>query len=208
MKEWETSTNRAAMSVQVAMESLKQALKDAFDQWAQGMGQGIASAIVYSKSIKQAMEAATASTLESLGARALTNAIYYMADGFGLLASQMYEPAADAFTAAAIFGSVGVGAAIAGRAMTPKQAQGAGAGAGQAPGMTPGSGGVSRGSGGGYGSGGGNGQQAPHATVNIYGHVIGTSGISELTSMINDAVLNQDVTLTSTNTKTGVQVTR
>jgi uncharacterized protein (DUF927 family) len=45
-------------------------------------------------------------------------------------------------------------------------------------------------------------------TVNVWGHVVGTSGISELASMMNDAVLNQDVTLTATNTKTGAVVTR
>jgi hypothetical protein len=207
-KQWSTSTNQSLDMVKLSLNALDQMGQQAFDHMAEGMGAGIANAIVYSKSIKQAMEAAAASTLESIASQCIIQAIYATGWGFLDLAEQDYEGAASAFTAAAVFGSIGVGAAIAGRAMTPKQAQGAGAGAGQAPGMTPGSGGVSRGSGGGYGSGGGNGQQAPHATVNIYGHVIGTSGISELTSMINDAVLNQDVTLTSTNTKTGVQVTR
>jgi hypothetical protein len=51
-------------------------------------------------------------------------------------------------------------------------------------------------------------QQGPHITINIAGHIVGQSGISELTGMINDAVLNQDVTLTATNTRTGAQITR
>jgi hypothetical protein len=45
-------------------------------------------------------------------------------------------------------------------------------------------------------------------TVNVMGHCVGWTNISELTSAMNDAVLNSDVVLTSTNTKTGGQVTR
>jgi len=45
-------------------------------------------------------------------------------------------------------------------------------------------------------------------TVNVWGHVFGVSGIQELASAMNDAVLNRDVTFTATNTKTGVVVTK
>jgi len=40
----------------------------------------------------------------------------------------------------------------------------------------------------------------------VYGHVVGTSGVAEFAGMLNDAVMNSDVQLTATNTKTGVQV--
>ena len=43
--------------------------------------------------------------------------------------------------------------------------------------------------------------------MNVYGHVIGPSGVSELGNMISDAVLNKDASLTASNTKTGKQVT-
>jgi hypothetical protein len=46
----------------------------------------------------------------------------------------------------------------------------------------------------------------PHITVNVYGHVVGTSGVAEFAGMLNDAVLNQGVTLTATNTTTGRQI--
>jgi hypothetical protein len=45
-------------------------------------------------------------------------------------------------------------------------------------------------------------------TVNVWGHVVGVSGVSQLASMLNDAVLNSDVQLTATNTKTGAVVVR
>ena len=47
-----------------------------------------------------------------------------------------------------------------------------------------------------------------HVTVNVYGHIYGTSGVAEFAGLLNDAVLNGDVPLTATNTKTGVQVIR
>jgi hypothetical protein len=55
---------------------------------------------------------------------------------------------------------------------------------------------------------GGGGQQNPNVVVNVEGHLVGWTGISELTSAINDAVLNRDVQLTATNTTTGQQVVR
>jgi len=44
--------------------------------------------------------------------------------------------------------------------------------------------------------------------LNVYGHVFGMNGAQELANMMNDAVLNQGVTLTATNTTTGKQIQR
>jgi hypothetical protein len=205
LKQWQTSTNQSVEMVKLSMTALDQVAKEAFDHMAQGMGGGIANAIVYSKSIGQAMQAAAASTLESIAAQCLIQAVYSTAWGFYDIAVGNFTGAAAAFEAAALFGSVGVGAAIAGRAVAAGQEQSAGAGKASMP---PGTGGVSgSGSGGGYG-GGMSQQRTPHLTVNVYGHVVGVAGVAQLAGMLNDAVLNQDVTLTATNTRTGAQVTR
>ena len=205
LKQWQTSTNQSTMLVKVTLESLKEQGQKTFEQLAQGMGSNIAHAVIYSKSIGEAMKAALESTLESLAAQAITYAIYATALGFLDLAEGNEVGAAAAFQSAAIWGSVGAAAAVAGRAMAGSPASTGGSGSG-APGV------------GQYGS-----QTAarqsdmagspppasaggPHVTVNVYGHVVGTSGIAELAGMLNDAVLNSDVTLTATNTTTGVQV--
>jgi hypothetical protein len=96
-----------------------------------------------------------------------------------------------------MFGLVGAAAGVAGRAI-PGGSGGAG-----------GSGGSSSGSGSSSDRGASTGMTAaptntgPHVVVNVMGHVYGSNGIQELASALNDAVLNRDVTLTATNTKTG-----
>lgn len=202
MKQWATSSNQSAMLVQVSMENLKEMSQQAFDQMAQGMGAGIANALVYSKSIGAAMEAVLKSTLESLAARAFTEAIFSTAWGFMDLAEGNAAGASAAFTAAAIFGAVGAAAGVAGIAVP------GGSGAtGTSAGASAGSG--SSGSGQGAATGVTAAPAAgPHVTVNVQGHVFGVSGVQELASAINDAVLNRDVTLTATNTKTSQVVTR
>ena len=203
-REWASSTNQSSMMVRVALEGLEEQGVKTFESLAQGMGSNIASAAVHSKSIQAAMKAELESTLENLAAQGITYAIYSTALGFTRLAQHDAAGAASAFTAAAIWGSVGAAAAVAGRAMAGG-ASGASGGAGSGASAQTGaqerdaqSGAVPANS-----QAGG-----PHVTVNVWGHVVGTSGISEFASMLNDAVLNQDVTLTATNTKTGTQVTR
>jgi hypothetical protein len=200
-REWAQSATQNLMMVRVTMEGLQETGTKLFESMSQGMSGAIANAIVYKKSIGEAMEAAMASTLESLAGQAITYGIYATALGFLDLAEGNYEAAGNAFTSAAIWGTVGAAAGIAGRAMTPSSAASGGAGGlgTQAAAMSA------------YGA---NNQAIPaqqqRGGVNVYiaGHVIGNSGVSELAGMLNDAVLGQDVTLTATNTRTGVQVTR
>lgn len=214
-KEWATSQQQAHMMVRVSLESLKESGQQAFGQMAEGMGSAIAQSLVYSKSLGDAMRQALAQTLESISARAMVQAIYSAALGFLCLAEGDFSGAASAFEAAAIFGSVGVAAGVAGRAAAGSQSQAGGAGA-------AGRGGSGSGPGvGQYGSqtaarqademgvaAPGSGPGGPHMTVNFYGHVLGTSGASEVCSMLSDAVMNSNATLTATNTKTGKQVTQ
>lgn len=202
-REWAQSLNQSHMLVRASLEGLKEAGQQTFEHLAQGMGSNIANARVYKKSIGEAMKAAAASTLESLAAESITYAIYSTALGFLRLAQHDYEGAGNAFASAAIWGSVGAAAAVAGRAIAPAQggqAGSTGAGAGQ---TIPAGAGTAPGD-----SGAGAGQSSPHVTVNVWGHIFGVSGIQEVASALNDAVLNKDVTLTATNTKNGVRVTK
>lgn len=201
LREWVTSTHQATLLVKVSLESLKQIGKETFDEFSRAMGGNIAQAIVYSQSIGQAMRAALASTLESLAAQSLMQAIYATAIGFLRLAEWDYPAAEAAFTAAGIFASVGIGAALAGRAIAPKQLTGAGA---------SGSGAGASGSGAGAGSdsgasgGAGNGQPKTSLSIHVYGNVYGRNGAQELVDMINAQVYENDASLLATHTREGV----
>lgn len=195
LDEWADTENQAAMMLAVTYASLGNTMQRAFAQFAQGMGQNIAHAIVYSKSIGEAMRAAAAATLQSIAAESLVNAIYSAALGFLSLAKHDYPAAAAAFKAAGLFGGVGVVAAIAGRAIAPKEESGTGAGAGA---------GAAAGAGGGTAAASSLQSAAPSGpriSIVINGHIIGQSGIEELTSMINDAVQSRDVRLVATQTR-------
>ena len=198
LREWAGSSNQSLMMVRVSLQGLRDEGQRAFEGLAQGMGQNIANAFIYRKSIGEAMRAAVASTLESLAAESLTWAIYSTALGFTRLAQHDGPGAASAFTAAAIWGSVGAAAAVAGRVVAPPQsatAAAAGAAGSTAAGTTT-------------SAATGAGTAAPHVVVNVMGHVFGISGVEQLAAAINDAVLNRDVQLTATNTTTGLVVIR
>jgi len=206
MKEWATSSNQSLLMVKVALESMDEMAQKAFQQMAQGMGAGIAHAMIYEKSIGAAMKAAMVATLESLAGQAYAHAIYSLALGFLDLATGDEAGAVAAFEAAALFAAVGTASALIGRAMGPGASGGAGSGAGSSkPSQTSQQASASRDQQlGAVGAPGG--ASGPHVTVNVWGHVVGTSGVSELCGMLNDAVMNQGSTLTATNTTTGKQV--
>jgi len=202
LREWAYSSQQSLMMVRVASESLKEMALSAFGSFGQAMGQNIASAIVYKKSIGEAMRAAAAESLAALSARALTEAIFSTAYGFILLAQRDFTGASQAFTAAAMFGAVGVAAAVAGRAIAPSQA-GAAGGRAEAGGA-----GAATGIGGGAGGAAGAGRGETRVAIYIQGHVIGPSGIEELTDIINEAVVGRDVRLIATGVKYGGTVAR
>ena len=129
------------------------------------------------------MRAALASTLEAIAAESLIQAIYASAIGFMRLAQHDYPAAGSAFTAAALFGSVGVAAAVAGRAIAPSQSGAGASAAGADRAIGAGSSGAQDGS---------NPQQGPHVTINLNGHVYGRSGIEEVCELINEYVGEAD----------------
>jgi hypothetical protein len=206
LKEWQSSTNQSAMMVKVALEGLKEMAKQAFGEMAQGMAGAIAQGLVYEKSIGKAMEASLKSTLASLSAEAYVRSIYSLALGFFDLAQGNAAGAAAAFEAAALFAAVGTAVGFAGRAIPGGGA--GGTGGAETSGNRDATGAGGRGSGDStdsqmYASAG---RRGPSVTVNVFGHVVGTSGVAEFAGLLNDAVMNQGVTLTATNTTTGRQV--
>jgi hypothetical protein len=206
LKEWQTSSNQSSMLMRVTMEGLKETAQQTFDSFATGMASSTIAAFIHSKSIKEAMKAEAESVLENLSTQAAAYAIYCLALGFQRQSEYSPMSASQAFTAAAIWGSIATVSAVAGRAVAGPAA-GASGGAGTAAGGQ--AGGASTGSAAAAGaSAGAGGPGGPHVTVNVWGHVVGVSGVSQLAGMLNDAVLNSDVQLTATNTKTGAQVVR
>lgn len=216
MQQWATGMSMAALLVKASLSGLQDTGAQAFQQLSGGMGMNIAHAIVYGDSISKAMRQALAATLESIAAESMVRAIYATGLGFLDLALGDFEAAGNAFAAAALFGSVGAAAAVAGRAVAGPQGGPGGPGMGYGGSGGPGVGqfgsdaaarerntaaAVQPGATAAYGAG-------PHVTVNVQGHVFGPGGEAELCRMLTDAVMNRGATLTATNSKTGVQVTR
>jgi hypothetical protein len=202
-REWAESLNQSALMVKFSLTALKQEAEDAFSGFSKGMSGNIAQAIVYSGSIKQAMQTAAASALESLAAESIGQALFATALGFLRLAQYDGAGAASAFEAAELFGSIGLASAVAGRAIAPPSASaGAGAGSTAAAGAGPSS----------------NQSVLPtnsaaastdrsRVTVNVYGHVFGFSGVEELAGALNDAVSQRDVRLIATQVKQATRAT-
>jgi hypothetical protein len=201
LREWMQAFNQAILMVRVAIESLNEDLQHFFVNYSDAMAQNITQAVVYRKSIGEAMAEATKAALAQLAAEAYVQAIYATALGFLRLAMWDFSGAAAAFEAAAIFATVGTAAALAGRAIPSSQNGGKAGGAGEAGGGAGGPGGTS----GGTAAAGGS---AGTVIININGHVVGRTGIEELTDMINEAVQDRDVRLIATATRQAGTVTK
>ncbi len=197
-KEWANSTNQSMMMVRVSLEAMKEMGQQAFQSFAQGMGSNSADAIVYSKSIGQAMQAALASTLESLAAQSISYAIYSTGLGLLRLAQYDYVGASNAFAAAAEFGILGVATALAGRAIAPSQSTAAGSSSAANSAASPASSSATTGAS----------TNTPMVSVYVYGHVYGTSGVDQLAALLSDAVRHRDVKLISSQTKNAAVVIR
>jgi len=192
LREWSESANRSTIMVRVSMETLRQSAQRTFTTFAQGMGQNIANAIVYRKSIGEAMRAAAAETISAFAAEAMIAAIVASGYGFYYLARQMYTSAANAFIAAGVFASVGTAAAVAGRAIAPKEStSNSSSTASSASSSSTSTSSTS------------STEETAKTRVSIVinGHVIGRTGVEELAEIINDAVINRDVRLVATQTK-------
>jgi hypothetical protein len=102
-----------------------------FKSMGNAMGQMIESWVLYGNVGPNAIRKMVAAVLAALAAEAAVKAIFQLAEGFAKLAGFMPGPAALHFKAAALYGAIAVGAAVAGRAVAGSTfSQGAAAGGG------------------------------------------------------------------------------
>lgn len=93
---------------------------NAFEAFADALGSVVQQWVLTGNTGPAVMKKILAATLATIAAEAAVRAIYETAMGFAALFLNPAEAAAH-FTAAALFGSIAVGAALAGRAIAPKQ---------------------------------------------------------------------------------------
>jgi hypothetical protein len=98
------------------MSDLGQMTNDAFGQMAAGLGSLVEQWVLTGTLGPDALKKMTASVLANLAAQSATYAIFELAKGFAALFWNPAEAAAH-FTSAALFGSIAVGAGLAGRAI-------------------------------------------------------------------------------------------
>jgi hypothetical protein len=102
--------------------------KDDWQALSTAYGDAIAQAISAGTNIGAALKKATEAELEAIASKAMTQAIYYTGLGFAALAGFEEEAASNYFAAAAILGSIGVGAGVAAHAMGGGASGGSGGG--------------------------------------------------------------------------------
>jgi len=202
--QWANDAKLQISTVEIALLEFREAGQEAFGQLSRGMASSIADAMVYEKSIGKAMAAAAKSALASIAAEAIVRAIYCTALGFLRLAQHDYVAAGQAFTSAAIWGTIGGVAAAVGRAIpggeavTRPEAGGtlSPAAAGAPVRLAPGAASAAA------REATGQGQQGPaQVTIVIQGDYLATpQSADHLIGVINDAVQNRDVRLVSTHT--------
>jgi len=107
----------SAPTVTSTITSIGQMFQNAFQGMANALGQVVQQWVLYGDTGPNVMRKILASALASIAAEAAVRAIYSAALGFFYLATGNYQAATNAFIAAAVFGSIGVGSALAGRAV-------------------------------------------------------------------------------------------
>ena len=200
LAQWANDVKIQVTTTRAVFVMLKDTVREMEAGMAQALGQSIAAAIVYQKSIGAAMAAAVKAELAGIAGRALVKALWETAEGIACLATWNFAAAALHFKAAAIYGVVGGVAAGMGRAIPGGEYGGGGGGyaAGPAygpartaapPALAPGAAGGGR-----FSEGG--------VTVIFQGPVYGgKAGIHELVTDISQAVERQGARLISTESK-------
>ena len=113
MENWSQNFARNVLVAQTSVTGFQGAAEKAFGSLSQGMTKQTAHTTLYSKSVSEGMEKALKSTVTAITSEAVVRAIYNTGLGFYFLAIQAYDQAAQAFQAAAVFGSVaGVAGAV------------------------------------------------------------------------------------------------
>lgn len=126
----------AITSMDDVMKQLGQTAEDVFMQFGQGLGDMLGQWVLLGDQADISMKKMTASILAGVASQAATLAIFHVAMGIAALTpwgAAMYGPAPLHFKAAAVWGALAVGAALAGRAVAGdsfKNERGGGAGGG------------------------------------------------------------------------------
>jgi len=136
---WSSEFLTQSSAVGSALLSLGQTAGFAFDRFSEGLGRNVATALVYSQSMSEALQRALKSTTASIAAEAVVQGLRSTALGFYLLAIGDFAGAGSAFESAAVWGSIGGVAAGVGAGISTSGASGGRTAAG-----------YSRGWGGGY----------------------------------------------------------
>ena len=190
MENWSQNFARNVLVAQTSVTGFQGAAEKAFGSLSQGMTKQTAHTTLYSKSVSEGMEKALKSTVTAITSEAVVRAIYNTGLGFYFLAIQAYDQAAQAFQAAAVFGSVaGVAGAVgqafsgsAGGTAAGPRTSGAKVGASQPAAAKPAS------------------SSAPGGNLTVM--VVGESqAASWLTHVINTGVEQHDLRLVASHTK-------
>ncbi|HEV2492153.1 MAG TPA: hypothetical protein VG204_03680 [Terriglobia bacterium] len=183
---WTQNFTEQMNVAQTSMNAFKSTSDTMFGGLATGMTRTIANAATYSKSIGDAVDKALKSTLAAITGEAVVRALYNTGLGFYFLAIQAYDQAAQAFEAAAVFGSI-AGAAGALASAVPGGATGGSAKAKSA--------GTAR-------SATSSTNAAASAGSNLTVMVVGEAQAATwLTQVINTGVENYDLKLVASHTK-------
>ena len=185
---WTQNFTEQLNVAQTSMNAFKSTSDTMFGGLATGMTRTISNAVTYSKSIGDAVDKALKSTLSAITGEAVVRALYNTGLGFYFLAIQAYDQAAQAFEAAAVFGSI-AGAAGALASAVPGGATGGSAkakSAGTARSATSST------------SAGASGSAGSNLTVMVVGEA---QAATWLTQVINTGVENYDLKLVASHTK-------
>jgi hypothetical protein len=110
-----------AGDVHMATMDIQQMGLDLFDNMIDALQNAIERWLLYGESVGKALKMALAQELAHIAARAAIKALEATAEGFILLAFGQYDKAASAFTAAALYAALAIGAGLAAKALAPKQ---------------------------------------------------------------------------------------
>ncbi|HNU06375.1 MAG TPA: hypothetical protein PKO33_01335, partial [Pyrinomonadaceae bacterium] len=120
MKSWKgllTTVLGDAPTLKSALGDIGAMFVRMFDQMAEAIGQVVQQWVLYGETGPAVMRKILASALATIAAESAVRAIKSLAWGFFFLATHQYSSAANAFAAAALFGSIAGATALAGRAI-------------------------------------------------------------------------------------------
>lgn len=188
---WRTELLAHLAAVGESSQALQSSLFRSFTGFDFALSRNVATALIWEKSIGQAFQRAAVTAIGALAQEAIVRAIFSTALGFYLLAIRDFTGAARAFESAAIFGTVGGAAALAGRALAGGTDGGSSASGREEGGSRSSRAERSR-------AASESGAAQPSIQIIFQGPVYGgQAGIDQLTREISRAVIERDVNLTA-----------